>query len=172
VKRIRVDHLSDATDAVAALIVEQGARLVRIDGHSAAGKSSLAKQLARVLSGIHVETDAYLIAGGSLQQEQLTDNMALYLTSGLYVILEGIRLEERFPSVGLPAFCIVVTPDFKSTEDATRSASTAAMLGVDKYLEQYRPIDHASVEVIVTVPDGHAEQLAAIDELNHPDRNG
>jgi hypothetical protein len=168
VKQIRVEHPGDAADPLALLILDHPARLVRIDGHPMTGKTSLARQLARVLGGIHVDTDSYL-AGGELQQEQLIENLARYIASGLYVIMEGIRLEERCPSAGVPAFYIVTTSHYEDPADGIRPAEIAAELGVDRYLEQYRPIERADAEVIVRIPSEHASLIAEIGKLGAED---
>lgn len=163
-RQLTVDNPRDAADAVALMAVEQSARMIRIEGHSMTGKTSLAKHLARVLTGIHVDSDAYYV-GGELRQQQLIENLSQYVATGLYVILEGIRLEERVPSAGTPAFRVVVTSDFEEDGDRIRSAEIASELGVDRYFELYRPTEKADVEVVVRVVSEQKNLLAAIKSM-------
>ena len=163
-KVIRVSDPRHAADQVALLVIDQPARMVRVEGRSLAGKTGLSGHLARVLGGIHVDTDVYLSEGAD-HPAQLIENVARYVASGLYVILEGIRLEERCPSAG-PAFRVLVTADYEDPRDAIRPAEINAELEVDRYLEHFHPADHTDVEVIVRHASEHAAMIAAIEKMN------
>lgn len=130
------------------------------------GKSRLAKSLARELCGIHLETDCYLEAG-ELDRKKLLNNFKRYAETGLHVLIDGIRLEERCPRAEFgQGFSIIVQALFVSGNDRVDAEARAAELGTDGYFQDQKPHLRADALIKVTVTDGHEALIGAMNEID------
>lgn len=90
--------MTAAGDAVGALAREVGARLVGVTGGVAAGKSTLAREVADLLGGVVLATDGFLFTNEVLAERGLTHRKGFpesFDGAALAAALDAWRVERR-----------------------------------------------------------------------------
>ncbi len=148
---IYTDDLDDLANAMPLFVGD--IRFIRIDGHSGAGKTYLAKRLALKLQLPHIELDYVLKFDGRTDYGHplaRSTTIAALKRAQFRAVTDGIRLNSliNINEFG-PEFRIFITKDYGSRLSQGEIARRKR-LGTDDYMVRYSPEQNADMVVVNT----------------------
>lgn len=151
--RLDVQHVDEALDCILAEAGRAASQILRIDGHSGVGKTTLAKLLAARLSGQVISVDCFIPeepgSTGSrldnLDVDALRTKVRTACRVGHRVVAEGVRLDEFLPPGEFHGLSIYLGRYNELSDEARRRKK----LGTDVYHEQYAPESRADIVVLI-----------------------